>query len=236
LKPAVGSLPASLHRKDLLALTELPPPKRRPEFSSSQPRGKYFVGGQELSRARAPSLTRNRTICRISGNSHFSINEKFLLDFKRLRLVRYFGSDDVVSIPSQIEVFCDNCSCQSTSQEEVIFVTPSNLKRIEQCAFWYPSLKTIHLPASLQIIDPSARVGCALKDLQVSPNNPHFTLINSFLLDKSGRRMFRYYGDKPKVEILEEKCFSHCTLLWEVEFGQPSASCKIEREAFDSYA
>jgi hypothetical protein len=50
---------ASLHRKDLLTLAELSPPKRRLEFSSCQPRGKHFVCDQRLSRVRMPSLTRN---------------------------------------------------------------------------------------------------------------------------------------------------------------------------------
>jgi hypothetical protein len=60
----IQELRASLHRKDPLALAELLSPKRRSEFSSSQPRGRHFVGDQGQSRTGMPSLTRNRMTCR----------------------------------------------------------------------------------------------------------------------------------------------------------------------------
>jgi hypothetical protein len=81
-----------------------------------------------LSSIEGSSLVTMSSITIESGSDRLSVDSSFLYDFGHKRLIRYFGSDLIVHIPSGVEIIGESSFCES-------------------------QIRRIHIPKSVKILD-----------------------------------------------------------------------------------
>jgi hypothetical protein len=87
------------------------------------------------------------------GNSNFRVSGDFLTDLTGVRVIRYFGFDESVTLSRDIEVICEGCFSGCSSISSFTFESDSKLIRIEAEAFsWCSSLRSICIPSSVEIL------------------------------------------------------------------------------------
>jgi hypothetical protein len=123
--------------------------------------------------------------------------------------------------------------------ETIAFAPGSSLRQIDAFAFGYCSfLKSITLPASVSVVNGASFCRCGLSRIEVEPGNKHFAVSDHFLLDITGTRLIRYFGENSailipdEIEILTQSCFEECKSVVSVEFGHDSRASLIEDRAF----
>jgi hypothetical protein len=164
-----------------------------------------------------------------SGNRFFRASGPFLLDFAGVRIVRYFGSENTITIPSEIETLGDSCF-SFCSMRTVRFESMSKLSVIESRAFeWCGYLQSITIPASVTILGEFCFDSCPL--LRV------VSIEHDSQLIRAGDRPFAHTELKSIVlpsslEIIGEYCFFNCRALESVIFPKDSKLVRIERMAF----
>jgi hypothetical protein len=115
--------------------------------------------------------------------------------------------------------------------QAVIFESGSKLRVIESFAFYGCSrLKSIRLPASLEIADGSSFCECGLTEIEIESGSEYFVARPPFVVDVSGIRILRYAGEDSQIlipdgiEILGGHSFCGCQSIISVEF---TANCHI---------
>jgi hypothetical protein len=89
-------------------------------------------------------------------NLHFAVRSNFVFDSSLTRLIRYFGQESDVIIPSYVEVLCSSCFSHFHSISSISFEKGSTLARIEYRAFAHSSLCWIDGPGSIRFIAEDA--------------------------------------------------------------------------------
>jgi hypothetical protein len=90
------------------------------------------------------------TVCR--GNKTFVLNDDFLIEPKKERLIRFFGKGSSVLIKRSIEIISDGCFWGCESLYEVTFESDCQLKEIGKSAFYFSGLKSIRIPKNAEKI------------------------------------------------------------------------------------
>jgi hypothetical protein len=113
------------------------------------------------------------------------------------------------------------------------------LTRIESRALsGCSSLKSICLPARLEMIGGLAFENTPISSITIDEGNHHFRLSGDFLIGSDGTTPIRYFGSYSNVTlprditILASGCFSGCASLRSLDFGLESKVTRIEAEAF----
>jgi hypothetical protein len=173
------------------------------------------------------------------GNSHFQVLGQFLLDFRGRSLIRYFGSDSLVSVPPEIEVLQDYCFAHCISITKLIFESESSLRDIGShvftSCFW---LGALVIPASVRKLDGSTFMYSSIGSIEVASDSPSFRTHGPFLLDSNGG-LVRYFGTHSKATInreivaLRRGCFAGCFRVRELLFESESTLTEMEDFVFD---
>jgi hypothetical protein len=108
------------------------------------------------------------------------------------------------------------------------------LTRIEGKTFSCSSLKSVHLPASLQFLHHKAFPWAKVFEITIEEGNRHFRVWGDFLIDIDGVRVVRYFGHdrtvtlRDEIETLGVGCFFWCPRLWSLVFERGSKLKRIE--------
>jgi hypothetical protein len=98
-----------------------------------------------------------------SDNARFRVDNDFLIDINRPRLVRYFGASQSVHIRKDAEVLGRFCFAGSSQRPlaiyDVLFDHNSRIRAVEEMCFSHCSLKTVCFPRSLAVLGKSCFVG-----------------------------------------------------------------------------
>jgi hypothetical protein len=95
------------------------------------------------------------------GNRHFRFSGNFLMDIEGVTVVRYFGSEEAITLGSEIETLGDGCFSWYDGLLSLVFEPGSKLKRIGARAFIDCSeLESICIPASVEILCAHCFEGC----------------------------------------------------------------------------
>jgi hypothetical protein len=112
--------------------------------------------------------------------------------------------------------------------ESIRFERDSQLRQIDELAFWFAALRSIHIPSTIESIDGSAFLGSNIDCVSFSEGPCRFRIHDSFLQDFAGRSIFRYFGHRRLivvpacVTLLTKSSFSGCEQLEVVEFESDS--------------
>jgi hypothetical protein len=144
--------------------------------------------------------TQMSTITAEEGNRHFQVSGDFLLDLDGISVIRYFGSDQEITLSRHVKILGSGCFSYCRSLQTLTFEPGSKLTRIEDSALKSCfSLASICLPASLETIDGSAFAGTQISTITVESGNRHFRVSGAFLLDFEGTSLIRYFGRSSTV-------------------------------------
>jgi hypothetical protein len=127
------------------------------------------------------------------------------------------------------------------SLETITFESGSQLREIVGLAFvGCYSLKSICLPASLEVMDGSSLAKCGLRKVEIETGNRFFDIMGDFVTDPQHLSLVRYFGEEfelgiaDEIEAIGSWCFAYCLLLGEVTFGPSSKLRVISVGAFAS--
>jgi hypothetical protein len=88
------------------------------------------------------------------GNRKFIVEGDLLLTSDGCELVRYFGRELEVVVPSKVDVLGPSCFEECDEVEGIHFENGSQLRRISRCALTNcSSLRSISIPASVEMIE-----------------------------------------------------------------------------------
>jgi hypothetical protein len=149
-----------------------------------------------------------------------------------------------ICIPAFVEVICycfaadEDWPFAPTGLERITFEQGSRLREIRKWSFCMCDfLRSMCLPASVELLDGSAFRFCGLRELAVESGNRFFRASGPFLLDCEGIRIVWYFGRGNEValaneiEIVGSYSFASCSIS-AVKFGALPKLSAIEREAF----
>jgi hypothetical protein len=166
------------------------------------------------------------------GNLFFRASGPFLLDFEGIRIVRYFGSEKAVTIPSEIEILGTG-SFSSCAISTVRFDSMSKVSVMESEAFGFcGKLRSITIPSSVTVIGESCFGNCHL--LQVVSFEPDSQLTTLIYMAFEHCFALKSIDLPSSLEIMEESCFFNCSGLEVVTFPTDSKLVRIGAKAFDS--
>jgi hypothetical protein len=197
---------------DSIALTQI-----------SLPSGVCFISGLAFSGLSLNDIS-------FSGISdHFTIVGLFVRDHSGESLIRYFGDEKRVVIESSVVIICEGCFSECVLVQSVIFDYDSKLSRIEEFAFAWSGLISIHLPSSVEVL--CEYCFCFCKSLT------SVTFDCDSTLSRIEERTFAWSSLvsihlPSSVEVLCEYCFSFCKSLTSVTFDCDSKLSRIEKSAF----
>jgi hypothetical protein len=151
-------------------------------------------------------------------------------------LTRYFGGNEIVTIPLEVEViskdaFSDN-RCISTIQLH------DRISRIEARAFANcKALQSLYIPGSVENIDGSVIAGSSISEIVISKDNPHFAVRSEFIVNRAGTALIAYFGVSDSVivpreiEVLCRRSFYNSEIVG-IDFESGSQLRRIERGVF----
>jgi hypothetical protein len=163
----------------------------------------------------------------------------FLLSFDGKRLIRYFGTDEIVGMDDDIEVICKGAFAVVLNLRKIDIGVKSRLRRIEGLAFTHcRSLESIFLPSFMDTIDGSAFCQSGIREVPISGANHHFMMKGDFLLNYEGTTIIRYFGRNSIVHIDSEiehisvSAFESCEQIRRIEIEPNSRLKRIDGRAF----
>jgi hypothetical protein len=145
-----------------------------------------------------------------------------------------------IIIPPSVITIDRRCFCAVFSGlplerplKSITFERGSRLRELGPLAFLEcRRLKSICLPASLELADGESFCKCGLTRIAVEAGNRHFAVRDAFLLDITETRIVRYFGQegsiRDKITVLGRYSFAHCDRLTGLEFGPHSRLQSIE--------
>jgi hypothetical protein len=105
-------------------------------------------------------------------NQTFAMDRSFLIDVRRCRLIRAFGSSNHITIPAYLRFLGSHCFSGWTWIHSLSFEANSQLKGIEIEAFGYAGLRDISIPSTICFIASSAfLIDCAVSLTAGDPPN-----------------------------------------------------------------
>jgi hypothetical protein len=168
-------------------------------------------------------------VCHITveeGNLNFCISGDFLMDFDCVTIIRYVGSDETVTLSSEIETLGRGCFSESHRLLSIWPEAGSKLRRIGPSACSHCSvLQLIWIPASVEILGAGCFSYCALL--------PTLSFEAGSILRRIEARAFfrcqglRSFSVPASVEILGDECFGHCISLSSLTFESGSKLFRI---------
>jgi hypothetical protein len=171
-------------------------------------------------------------------NEPFAMDNDFLVDVLRHKLVFAFSDLTTIHVPSSIEIIGASCFSDCLTLRWLILEMDSKLKRIESKAFVRSSLNSIWIPRTVEFIDGSAFEAVPLHSITVDPGNAIFSMVDDFLIDIVHRTIIRNFSCSRIVRIprwienLGRYSFSYCSELAKVVFEAGSTLKRIESRAF----
>jgi hypothetical protein len=140
-----------------------------------------------------------------------------------------------ICIPASVERFCRRCFCRCVSIITLTFETNSRLTQMDDEAFsGCSSLKSICIPASVQMISSSAFVNASFSKVEIEEGNRHFSIVSDYLMDIGRVAVLGYLGHDQFVhihcdaEIIGKHCFHCCSFIETLEFDPGSRLTRIE--------
>jgi hypothetical protein len=164
-----------------------------------------------------------------AGNRRFSVRGKTLLTSDGTEIVRYFGIEREIFVPSEVEVLQKSCFESLQRLGKLEFASGSRLRRIGRSALsGCESLRSIVVPRSVTEIEESSFKGCiGLEECSVH---------REAILTKIGQEAFaeccclRSFYVPKSVEGIGENCFSRCPSLSRLKFGSGDTLKLIVRD------
>ncbi len=93
----------------------------------------------------------------------------------------------------------------SESLEEVIL--NEGLEKIGKSAFWDNGLRTLHIPSSVELLDPTFLIGCyKLTNLTISDSNPYYTISNHAIYTLDRKELVCPDPSYEGILVLDEQC------------------------------
>lgn len=158
-------------------------------------------------------------------NEHFCVQGHFVLDFKKVYIVHYFGQEETVQIPDQIEAIGSDSFSLRTSIDSLSFGSQSHLRSIDDSAFEVCSnLRVMCIPSTVTAIDAWAFAQCYFLISVTFEAHSQLVVIgaNAFVDCHN-------LGIGPgslclpsSLEYVGERCFELCKSLSRLNFEAPS--------------
>jgi hypothetical protein len=174
------------------------------------------------------------------GNEFFRVENGLLIEINGRRAVRYFGTETVVTVNSDILVLGQYCFCNCKALTAVVFAPDSHLKRIEGNVFAGSSVHSLTLPRSVSFIEGPAISDSKIERIAIEDGSLSLAVDGDFVLDLDHQRVVRYLGSKSRVEIAREirvlgkSSFKASKSLLTVSFAPDTQLLRIESNAFFS--
>jgi hypothetical protein len=155
------------------------------------------------------------------SNPHYFVSGDFLLAFDGMKLIRYFGHSDSVTIGREIGAIGKSCFADSKSLVTVAFEENSRLTEFGETAFSDCSaLSSICIPAQVEHICNSCFFKCcSLTEVRFERGSKLTRIDDLAFIRCHSLRLFLIPG---QLEILESLVFLECESLSELRFEIPS--------------
>jgi hypothetical protein len=156
------------------------------------------------------------------GNTHFRVQEKFLVNFHEVCLVLYFGKDrGKIRIPDEIETIGERAFYFNEFIESISFNPSSKLRVIREAAFLgCPALKGIDIPPGVLRLDDAVFRSCkSLFSVDFGSNSVLARINQSAFATCWALSALTIPGT---VEFIGPLCFDHCGKLSDLRLGNPS--------------
>jgi hypothetical protein len=139
-----------------------------------------------------------------------------------------------ICIPVSVEQISRESFSECVSLQTITFEPNSQLVQIDERAFCgCSSLKSLCIPASVQMIDATAFINTNITKIEVEEGNTHFSLDGDFLVDFARISLVRYFGVGSFVTIgvhfewLCPYCFHGCKSIETIAFDPGSKLTRI---------
>lgn len=123
------------------------------------------------------------------ANMHFSVDGCALYGSSGRVLVRLFGDIGRFIVPRRVEVLGSHCFSEYRLLSEIIFEDDSELKLIDECAFWGSGIRSIRIPRKVEIIGGNCFYVCSFLSEVVFEEGSE--------LRRIGDRAFKFSGLSP---------------------------------------
>jgi hypothetical protein len=165
------------------------------------------------------------------GNAVFHSVGDFVMDLQNIKIIRYFGTDQVVQIADEIEILGPRSFGHCHLVLEVRFSPTSHLHLVDSFAFVScPDLQSISFPPLLASLNERSFSGCvALRSVSFDAESKLRLICQGAFF---GCQSLSSIAIPASVEILEQKCFAECSALAEVSFAPDSKLLRIDSAAF----
>jgi hypothetical protein len=172
------------------------------------------------------------------GEALYTISGSFLHNTLDKTLVRYFGSQQKIIIPTFLEIIGGSCFEIIEAPEEISFPEKSNVKYIGTKPFAYSSLESLMTQKSVKRIDGSAFLCTKPSSVAVESGSERLWVGHDLVQDIIDARLAMYFGTFRKVvilgliEIIDRMVFSMCKTIEEIAFEPGSRLKQIGQSAF----
>jgi hypothetical protein len=155
------------------------------------------------------------------GNTHFSVREHFVLDFSGTYIVFYFGTDEEVQIPDEIETIGDEAFSSKDFIRSISFGRESKLRRFGDLSFAScDCLNRLHIPSSVREIGIGAFADCeGLTCVTIEPVS-ELVRIEDQAFD--GCLQLQSISIPASIESIGKSCLTRCWALSVLVFESPS--------------
>jgi hypothetical protein len=106
------------------------------------------------------SLNGLKSVTVSNENQFFTLRDSFVMNLSGTVLIRYFGGDESILIPSYVEIISEGCFSDCESLFEVTFESISQLKDIGRSAFYKCGIKSIRIPSNVEVIGAECFWNC----------------------------------------------------------------------------
>jgi hypothetical protein len=161
-----------------------------------------------------------------AGSQNFSVDGNMLITSNGREIVRYFGLDDEVVVPADVEILGKSCFEYCCHVESIIFENGSKLRLIGCSAFCRcTSLSSIEIPASIEIIEDEAFNGCIQREYCLLDDRASLVTIGKAAFAECSSLTSL---DIPMmVESIGYNCFKDCSPLSRLTFASANSLRKV---------
>jgi hypothetical protein len=156
-----------------------------------------------------------------SGNRFFKVNNDFLMDFRGVSLLRYFGCETKIQLSDDIETIGPYCFASTVTLFSVQCSARSRLRSIGERAFeGCRQLRTMTVPAPVTVLGQYCFLDCgALGRVSFAPKALLVELEEGVF---GNCRHLKPIVFPPSVERIGAHCFYGCVVCSNVTFSAPS--------------
>jgi hypothetical protein len=154
----------------------------------------------------------------------------FLMAFKQMTLIRYFGAGDTAIIPRECESLGDACFARWASPKRIVFADGSRLTRIGDSAFSNcVSLMSLCIPASVESIGELSFESCIAMLQLTFEQGSRLAQIGASAFFECSR--LSSICIPPQVQEIRYECFARCHSLSALSFERGSTLTRIDHTA-----